>query len=147
LLARTFAWLTTNEGLKDVASYAYGIGPWKRYIVSTVTNPNGSGPGEASLALANPSDLIARAHQAGLKVHTWTFRNEQRRLAGNYAGNPVNEYVQFYKLGIDGVFADFADTAVAARTLYQLETLPAAKRCLTVQARTLSEQRSCDALR
>jgi glycerophosphoryl diester phosphodiesterase len=147
LLARTFAWLTTNEGLKDVASYAYGIGPWKRYIVSTVANPNGSGPGEASLALANPSDLITRAHQAGLKVHTWTFRNEQRRLAGNYAGNPVNEYVQFYKLGIDGVFADFADTAVAARTLYQLETVPAAKRCLTVQARTLAEQRSCDALR
>jgi glycerophosphoryl diester phosphodiesterase len=144
LLARTFAWLTSDAGLQDVASYAYGIGPWKRYIVSTVANPNGSGPGEASLALAPAGDLIERAHNAGLKVHTWTFRNEQRRLAGDYAGNPVNEYVQFYKLGIDGVFSDFADTAVAARALYELETNPAYARCLKLQTRSAAEQRACD---
>ena len=121
LLARTFAWLTTDAGLKDVASYAYGIGPWKRYIVSTVANPDGSGPGEAQLKLAEPTDLIQRAHAAGLKVHTWTFRNEARRLAGDYAGNPINEYLQFYQLGIDGVFSDFADTAVVARELLKLQ--------------------------
>jgi hypothetical protein len=33
----------------------------------------------------------------------------------------VNEYLQFYRLGIDGVFSDFADTAVAARFLLELE--------------------------
>jgi len=121
LLARTFGWLTTDAGLKDVASYAHGIGPWKRYIVSTVANPEGSGPGEAKLKLAEPTDLIERAHAAGLKVHTWTFRNEQRRLAGDYAGNPVNEYLQFYELGIDGVFSDFPDTAVVARELAKLQ--------------------------
>ena len=121
LLARTFAWLTTNAGLKDVASYAYGIGPWKRYIVPTLANPEGSGPGEASLQLGEPTDLIERAHAAGLKVHTWTFRNEQRRLPGDYAGNPVNEYLQFFDLGIDGVFSDFPDTAVVARELDRLK--------------------------
>jgi glycerophosphoryl diester phosphodiesterase len=121
LLARTFAWLTSDEGLKDVATYAYGIGPWKRYIVSTVQNPDGSGPGEAQRKLAEPTDLIARAHAAGLKVHTWTFRNEQRRLAGDYAGNPVNEYLQFYELGVDGVFSDFPDTAVVARELARIK--------------------------
>ncbi len=57
----------------------------------------------------------------GLKVHTWTFRNEQRRLAGDYAGNPINEYLQFYQLGIDGVFSDFADTAVVAREMLKLQ--------------------------
>jgi len=65
--------------------------------------------------------LIERAHKAGLFVHTWTFRNEQRRLVSDYAGNPVDEYLQFYRLGIDGVFSDFADTAVAARFLFELE--------------------------
>jgi glycerophosphoryl diester phosphodiesterase len=121
LLARTFGYFATDAGLDDVATYAYGIGPWKRYIVSTVVDPNGSGPGESARALAVPTDLIERAHARGLKVHTWTFRNEQRRLASDYHGNPVNEYLQFYRLGIDGVFSDFTDTAVVARTLFKLE--------------------------
>ena len=122
LLARTFGYLVTDAGLKEVAEYADGIGPWKRYIVSTVvTTPPGSGPGEAARKLAPAGDLIARAHQAGLMIHTWTFRNEQRRLASDYTGNPVNEYLQFYRLGIDGVFSDFPDTAVAARVLWRLE--------------------------
>ena len=38
LLARTFGYLTTDDGSKEVASYADGIGPWKRYIVSTEAN-------------------------------------------------------------------------------------------------------------
>jgi glycerophosphoryl diester phosphodiesterase len=76
-------------------------------------------------------ELVGRAHKLGLVVHTWTFRNEQRRLVSDYAGNPVNEYLQFYKLGIDGVFADFSDTAVAARVLFDLERDPDAARCIT----------------
>ncbi len=143
LLARNFGYLTSDEGLKEVATYADGIGPWKRYIVSTLTNPEGSGPGEASLQLAPAGDLIERAHEAGLLVHTWTFRNEQRRLAGNYAGNPVNEYLQFYQLGIDGVFSDFADTAVAARVLHELTNVPGYARCLTGQIRNIKDLRTC----
>jgi glycerophosphoryl diester phosphodiesterase len=41
----------------------------------------------------------------------------------------VNEYLQFYRLGIDGLFSDFADTAVAARILFELESDDG--RCLT----------------
>jgi glycerophosphoryl diester phosphodiesterase len=120
LLARTFAFLTTDEGLREVKTYADGIGPWKRYIVSSVA-AGLSGPGEAGRKALPPTDLIQRAHKLGLLVHTWTFRNEQRRLVSDYAGNPVNEYLQFYRLGIDGVFSDFADTAVTARLLFELE--------------------------
>jgi glycerophosphoryl diester phosphodiesterase len=130
LLARTFGFFATDEGLREIKTYADGIGPWKRYIVSTVA-ANLPGPGEASLKLLPAGNLIARAHKVGLLVHTWTFRNEQRRLVSDYAGNPVNEYLQFYRLGIDGVFSDFADTAVAARELFELETNPDAGRCLT----------------
>ena len=132
LMARTFGYFATDAGLKEVATYANGIGPWKRYIVSTVpTNPPLPGPGEASRTLLPPTDLIERAHREGLLVHTWTFRNEQRRLASDYAGNPVNEYLQFYKLGIDGVFSDFSDTAVTSRTLFELEIDPDTAACLT----------------
>jgi hypothetical protein len=33
----------------------------------------------------------------------------------------VDEYLQFDRLEIDGVFADFPDTAVASRFLFELE--------------------------
>ena len=59
--------------------------------------------------------MIRRAHKRGLDVHTWTFRNETCRLASDYGGDPKEEYKLFYALGIDGLFSDFADTAVAAR--------------------------------
>jgi glycerophosphoryl diester phosphodiesterase len=124
LLARTFGFFATDAGLREIKTYADGIGPWKRYIVSSVPIPGSTAPGEASRKAvpppANP-DLVERAHKVGLLIHTWTFRNEQRRLLADYAGNPIDEYLQFYRLGIDGVFSDFADTAVAARFLFELE--------------------------
>ena len=113
---RTFGFFATDEGLEEISTYADGIGPWKRYIVSTL----GTGP-ESSRRLAPPTDLIKRAHDHGLQIHTWTFRNEQSRLVSNYAGNPINEYLQFYELGIDGVFSDFPDTAFTARELLRVE--------------------------
>lgn len=144
LLARTFGWFATDEGLDDIATYAYGIGPWKRYIVSTINDGSVTGPGEAARVLAEPTDLIERAHSRGIKVHTWTFRNEQRRLANDYAGNPINEYLQFYRLGIDGVFSDFTDTAIVARTLFKLEK-DGYNRCFTGAGLSRAEQRHCAA--
>ena len=64
-------------------------------------------------------------------MHTWTFRNEQRRLVSDYKGDPVNEYLQLYQLGVDGVFSDFADTAVAARVLFNLLRNPDYAACFT----------------
>jgi len=134
LLARTFGFFATDAGLREIKTYADGIGPWKRYIVSSVPIAGSIAPGEASRKAVPPPvnpDLIRRAHKVGLLVHTWTFRNEQRRLLSDYAGNPVDEYLQFYRLGIDGVFADFPDTAVVARVLFDLERDRDAGRCLT----------------
>jgi glycerophosphoryl diester phosphodiesterase len=108
LLARTYAFFATDEGLEEISTYADGIGPWKKYIVSTNAN-NDTLP---------PTDLIQRAHAHGLLIHTWTFRSEQSQLANQYMGNPINEYLQFYELGIDGVFSDFPDTAFTARELF-----------------------------
>ena len=41
---------------------------------------------------ARRPSLIRRAHKRGLDVHTWTFRNEPRRLASDYDGDPKAEY-------------------------------------------------------
>jgi glycerophosphoryl diester phosphodiesterase len=115
----TFGFFATDAGLDEIATYADGIGPWKRYIVSTrALTP--APADESERALLPPTDLIQRAHRRGLLVHTWTFRNEPQYLAADYGGNEIEEYLQFFELGIDGVFSDFAGTAVAARKLFEL---------------------------
>ena len=132
LQSRTFGFFTTDAGLEEISKYADGIGPWKPYIVSsraialnpdgTVADANGDGlVDERDRTLLPPTDLVERAHDHGLLIHTWTFRNEQRRLASDFGGNPVNEYLLFYRLGVDGLFADFPDTAFTSRELFRLE--------------------------
>lgn len=93
------------RSLADVAKYANAIGPWKRQILRDVGQP----------ALLTTT-VIEQAHEVGLRVHTYTFRNEPETLAPEYGKNPLREYQRFYELGIDGVFSDFSDTALQARS-------------------------------
>ena len=125
---RHFDAMVTPAGLAEIKTYADGIGPWKRYIVSVkgkvgadgkVLDLNGDGKiNDADATTLEPTTLIADAHKAGLFVHAFTFRNENRRLAANYNGDPKQEYLQYYALGLDGLFTDFTDTALAARAEY-----------------------------
>jgi glycerophosphoryl diester phosphodiesterase len=129
LMSRTYGFLTTNAGLDEVSRYADIVAPWKPYIVPTTgTDANHDGAAdditgdgqvdERDRATARPTSLIRRAHRHGLKVHTWTFRNDPQYVAGDYAGGPQEEYALFYALGIDGLFSDFPDTALAARDAF-----------------------------
>ncbi|MBD1882111.1 glycerophosphodiester phosphodiesterase [Coleofasciculus sp. FACHB-T130] len=124
--SRTYGDLITSSGLNAIAQYASGIGPWKRLIIPAETvDQNGDGQpddlngdgviSDADKPLLQPTSLISDAHAAGLLVHAYTFRSEDFFLAPDYNGNPELEYEQFFKLGIDGVFSDFPDTAVAVR--------------------------------
>jgi glycerophosphoryl diester phosphodiesterase len=123
--------MLTPAGLAEIKKYADGVGPWKPYIVPVkgafdaagkMLDVNGDGAvNYLDTTSQAATSLIADAHKVGLTVHTWTFRNEPKRLAFDYKGDPKNEYLQFYRLGIDGVFSDFTDTAVAARTVYLKE--------------------------
>ncbi|MCX8115155.1 MAG: glycerophosphodiester phosphodiesterase [Burkholderiaceae bacterium] len=151
---RTFKDLLTPAGLREIATYADGIGPWKPYLISSrCTDANNDGQcddingdgrvDEADRTLLAPTTVVADAHAAGLLVHPFTFRNEQRRLAKDYAGNPVNEYLKFCELGVDGLFSDFTDTARSARFMYLLKTRPELAQCLTGEQRG----RACHALR
>jgi glycerophosphoryl diester phosphodiesterase len=62
---------------------------------------------DSNRELLPPTNLVERAHRHGLLVHPYTFRNEATRLAADYGGNPVEEDLQFYRLGVDGVFSRF----------------------------------------
>lgn len=146
--AGLFRDLLTPQGLAEVRSYADGIGPWKPYLISSAciavqqpgqgacADANGDGVvDERDRRLLPASDVVANAHKLGLVVHPYTFRNEHKRLASDYQANPINEYLAFYALGVDGLFSDFADTAYAARAMHLLKTNPGYARCLVNERR------------
>ena len=109
----TYGDLATAAGLKGVAEYADGVGPFKDYII----------PRDASGHSLAPTSFVADAHAAGLVVHPYTFRNENQFLPledrrgadPNAYGNAFAEDQRFFAAGVDGIFTDNPDTGVAAR--------------------------------
>lgn len=123
---QTYGDMLTPAGLAEIKTYADIIGPWKPYLISSRTvDANNDGKAddlnndgqfdERDRVLLPASNVVRNAHAIGLEVVPFTFRNEPRRLASDYKGDPKAEYKKFYELGVDGVFSDFVDTAVAAR--------------------------------
>ncbi|MFE0542246.1 glycerophosphodiester phosphodiesterase [Streptomyces sp. NPDC058891] len=110
---RTVADLVTPKGLKEIASYAQGIGPTLDLVI----------PKDASGNLTKPSTLVVDAHAAGLILHPYTMRNENTFLPANFArgtdptayGDAFGAFKAYFATGIDGVFTDNADTGLLAR--------------------------------
>jgi glycerophosphoryl diester phosphodiesterase len=113
---RTYADMIKPAGLAEVAKYAQAIGPDKTLIIPT--DPAGN-PGPATT-------LVTDAHQVGLKLHPYTFRNENQFLPADLRssanpddyGKAIDEDIRFFKLGVDGIFTDNTDTGLVARAEY-----------------------------
>ena len=91
-------------GLKEIAAYADVLATTKGFVI----------PVNADGTLKEPTDLVARAHAAGLLVHVWTLRADPQFLPAGYGGGPEEEFKQFAALGVDGIFTDFPDVAFRA---------------------------------
>ncbi|TLY51228.1 MAG: glycerophosphodiester phosphodiesterase [Gammaproteobacteria bacterium] len=110
-----WAEITSAAGLKEVAEYADVIAPNVQALI----------PRDVAGNLSQPTPVIRDAHAAGLLVHTWTFRPENRFLptefrndAGDNARNAegsIKEIRRYLEAGIDGFFAD--DPAVGRTAL------------------------------
>lgn len=104
--------MVSAEGLKAIAAYADGVGPDWSMVLPTVDG-----------ALGPPGALVKDAHAAGLLVHPWTVRAENRflppklRRGASLAdhGDADAVFRALYGAGVDGVFSDFPRLAVAAR--------------------------------
>jgi glycerophosphoryl diester phosphodiesterase len=86
--------------LRDWAGWARGIAAAKALLWD---------------ARGNDSGLVAAAHAAGLEVHAWTFRGD-----GDCApfATPRAEMSAAFALGVDALFCDFPDSALAARAAF-----------------------------
>ncbi|WP_433166127.1 glycerophosphodiester phosphodiesterase [Kribbella sp. CA-247076] len=108
---RTYADIVSPAGLREVAKYAKGLGPAKDQVI----------PLDATGKLGRPTALVANAHRAGLVVHPYTFRVENSFLPAEFdssavaadSGNLFGEIAAFRRTGIDGLFTDNTDIAVA----------------------------------
>jgi len=104
----SYAAMASAEGLKQVAAYAWGIGPNKDMLLDGNT----------------PTPVVHDAHAAGLRVHPWTFRAENYFLPLRHKGgiNPrghgdlTGEIGDYLDIGIDGFFTDFPAIGVEARS-------------------------------
>ncbi|KVD34214.1 glycerophosphodiester phosphodiesterase [Burkholderia ubonensis] len=103
---RTYGDLSTRDGMREVATYANGVGPYKASIIAV----------GADGTLQQPIPYVRYAHEAGLVVHPYTFRPENNFLpaslkdggaasARNTAGS-VREIQAYLRAGIDGFFTD-----------------------------------------
>lgn len=109
---RTYDDLVKPAGLAEIARYADGIGPAKDRII----------PRDAAGNLLQPTSLVADAHRVRLLLHPFTFRAENNFLPANLrsSANPAEygdlfgELAAFAAAGIDGLFTDNPDVAVAA---------------------------------
>ena len=64
----------------------------------------------------NDSGLVDAAHARGLQVHAWTFRDDRAPAPFD---SSRDELFAAFALGVDALFCDFPDTAVAARADYE----------------------------
>ena len=100
---QTYLDMAMPAGLKQVATYAQGVGPSKSYIISN--NPS-----------QTTTSFVKDAHQAGLKVHPYTLRPENHFLPTHLRCNQnlsekckvgaLAEFQLFFEAGVDGVFTD-----------------------------------------
>ncbi|MFM8283799.1 MAG: glycerophosphodiester phosphodiesterase family protein, partial [Planctomycetaceae bacterium] len=89
--------LVAGDGLARIAEVADGLGP----ALDLVIGKDG-----------RATDLVERAHAAGLVVHPWTAR---RDALPRWAGSFDELMERLGGAGVDGVFTDFPDLAVAWR--------------------------------
>ena len=97
-----FRGLLNAEGMQQLATFADGIGPSILLLVDK----------DSTASDIKVTKLIDFAHDAGLKVHPYTFRREVDQMppfAENY-----EDFLRIFfdVVGVDGVFTDFPDLTV-----------------------------------
>jgi glycerophosphoryl diester phosphodiesterase len=102
--------MVTRAGLREISTYAQGIGPSRERILRAAEGRDGSCP------------LVEEAHRAALSVFCWTLRAENVFLPAHLRrgdqpgahGDAVADARHLLALRLDGLITDSPDLAVAA---------------------------------
>jgi len=88
----------------ELAAWAAGVAP-NKFLLWDATGAD--------------TGLVAAAHAHGLEVHAWTFRDDHPSAP---FASPGDELRAAFDLGVDALFCDFPDTAIAARDAFASAT-------------------------
>ena len=99
----SYDWMFEADGMKKVASYAEGIGPWKPMLVDDKSTKDN--------IIIKP--LMKAAKDAGLQVHPYTFRADPGRIPAYTDSFEGMMDVYYNQVKVDGLFTDFPDKAVS----------------------------------
>jgi glycerophosphoryl diester phosphodiesterase len=105
--------MVTPAGLREISTYAQGIAPSRNRLLLR----------DDDEAITGVSDLVQRAHGAGLTVIPWTHRAENAFLPRHLRrgsdpaglGDAATEASMLFGLGVDGLITDHPDIAARAR--------------------------------
>lgn len=89
-----YEWLRTQEGMKQVAKYANGIGPWLGHLMDTQAMAKGK---------VEAASWVKYAHDNELTIHPYTYR--QDALAAGMSGKQILDALHKV-VRADGVFTD-----------------------------------------
>jgi glycerophosphoryl diester phosphodiesterase len=114
--------MVTPAGLREISTYAQGIGPSLDRILRDA----------AASPVAGRSPLVDEAHRAALAVFCWTLRAENAYLpehlrrgnAPEAHGDLLEEARQLLAMGVDGLITDSPDQAVLAVRMAALRAAP-----------------------
>ena len=115
---RPYADMMTQNGMEDIAAYAFAASPSKNDIL-----PKNTSTGYIDEpTVAQGKSFVDMIHKTGLEVHPYVLRDENRYLAWNYGQDAYNEYTMFIRdIQVDGFFTDFPKTATNYIRLFELE--------------------------
>jgi len=92
-----YDFLRSDDGLKVVAQYAQGIGPWVSHIYL----------GKDASGKPVLSDLVERAKHHGLAIHPYTFRKDDLPDGIDHFQELLDMFIG--QLQVDALFTDFPD--------------------------------------
>lgn len=94
--------MRTREGLTEISQFVEAIGPRITHVVK-LNDIDGQ---------PVSTGMVSLAHELGMKVIPWTFRAEHLMPGFDSLGEMVAWFDE--SIGIDGIFTDFPDQALAA---------------------------------
>ncbi len=98
----SYPWMFEEDGMQKLSAYADGIGPEKGLVVSR----------DSSKSDIRITDLVVRAHAAGMQVHPYTYRLDPGQVPDYAASFEDLLEIHYFRADVDGVFTDFPDRAV-----------------------------------
>lgn len=97
-----YPWMFEADGMSKLANFADGVGPSHTLVIDR----------SSSKSNIKITDLVARAHAAGMEVHPYTYRTDPGQVPAYADSFEQLLELHYFQAEVDGLFTDYPDRAV-----------------------------------